>query len=413
MSSRTEPGSTSLVLPRPTGVAAGDVLVAALSMTGNPSITVPSGWTLVQNQVSGSSLPPGRVRPGGRREREPAPTPGPSPPPQPWRASSPPTAASIRPSRSTSPAAASMRPPARSWRRLSRPARASLLVGFFGILTNATIAPPPGMLEQAEVATSGKNKLAIEAADQVLTGTGPTGTRTATADKAAVNVGQSIVLRPAGAAPAARRRGADSPDERRRHRGLADPGRPDLDGVLGQRRASITTTSSATAEPARSGRARSRASATRRPPDTTYSYTVVAVDAAGNASAARTSNSVTTPPTPPPPAPRSPSARPPTPPTRRARPSSSPGPPGRRPGDVLVASIDVLGAVTITPPAGWQESGSTSTGRPSPRRPTCASSEPASRDLSLDLLGACTASGGIHAYSGVDTTAPIAAAAGR
>ena len=233
-SSAHNTGSTSLVLPRPAGVATGDVLVAALSIAGNPSITAPAGWSLVQNHVSGSSLRQVVfVHVAGASEN----------PSYAWAFSSSVTAAGIVDAYSgVDPAqpvdVAAGRVNTASTAIVAPSVTTStgvLLIGFFGTLTNAVIAPPPGMLEQAETVTSGKNKVALESADQVLGASGPTGTRTATADKAAVNIGQSVVLRPLGAAAPPDGEAPVSPDQRRRHGHLIDPGRPDLDGVLGQR----------------------------------------------------------------------------------------------------------------------------------------------------------------------------------
>jgi hypothetical protein len=54
------------------------------------------------------------------------------------------------------------------------------------------------MHERGEDAvTSGSAKVASEAADELLTGGGSTGDRTAKASKAAVSIGQLIVLLPA------------------------------------------------------------------------------------------------------------------------------------------------------------------------------------------------------------------------
>jgi hypothetical protein len=72
-----------------------------------------------------------------------------------------------------------------------------MLVGFFGTATNATFTPPNGMAERGDVAASGAVKVASEAADLRLTATGSTGTRTATATRAAASIGQLVLLRPA------------------------------------------------------------------------------------------------------------------------------------------------------------------------------------------------------------------------
>ena len=90
-------------------------------------------------------------------------------------------------------------------------------------------------------------------------------------------------------------------------------------------------------------------------PETAYTYTVVAVDAIGNASVpSAASNEVTTPATPPPP--------PPVPVEFRSASYAAnkgvttlklPRPTGLVAGDFLLASIDVIGTPTVTAPAGW------------------------------------------------------------
>jgi hypothetical protein len=73
----------------------------------------------------------------------------------------------------------------------------SMLLGFFGIATNATFTPPSGMTERGDVAvTSGSVKVASEATDRLLSAAEPSA-RTATATKAAISIGQLVVLRPA------------------------------------------------------------------------------------------------------------------------------------------------------------------------------------------------------------------------
>jgi hypothetical protein len=77
-------------------------------------------------------------------------------------------------------------------------AAGQLLVGFFGIATNATIQPPPAMFERGEAIASGKTKVAVEVSDDLLDETAPTGARIAVASKGATNAGQVLVLAPAG-----------------------------------------------------------------------------------------------------------------------------------------------------------------------------------------------------------------------
>ena len=73
-----------------------------------------------------------------------------------------------------------------------------MLVGLFGAKGPVTITPPAGMTERAErsLNISGE-KVSDEAADSVLSASGSTGNRVATASAAAYNIGQLVALRPA------------------------------------------------------------------------------------------------------------------------------------------------------------------------------------------------------------------------
>jgi hypothetical protein len=55
-SADTGTGASTLTLARPTGIASGDVLVATLAVAATGTVTAPSGWTVVQNITSGTTL---------------------------------------------------------------------------------------------------------------------------------------------------------------------------------------------------------------------------------------------------------------------------------------------------------------------------------------------------------------------
>jgi hypothetical protein len=55
-SADTGTGASTLTLAPPTGIAAGDVLVATLAIAGTGTVTAPSGWTAVQNITSGTAM---------------------------------------------------------------------------------------------------------------------------------------------------------------------------------------------------------------------------------------------------------------------------------------------------------------------------------------------------------------------
>ena len=52
----TNTGTTSLVLAKPTGTTTNDVLVAAVTVRGTPTITPPLGWTAVRTDTRGTAL---------------------------------------------------------------------------------------------------------------------------------------------------------------------------------------------------------------------------------------------------------------------------------------------------------------------------------------------------------------------
>ena len=72
----------------------------------------------------------------------------------------------------------------------------SRLVSLVGVAGTATVSPPAGMTERAEIAGgTGSTKTVSEASDASV-GAGATGDKTATASRAAPAVAQLIVLRP-------------------------------------------------------------------------------------------------------------------------------------------------------------------------------------------------------------------------
>ena len=90
------------------------------------------------------------------------------------------------------------------------------------------------MIEQFEILTTGKAKVALESADRFVTPRAPRARsrRPPTSRRSA-----SASPSPFDPSRRARRYGGSvGPDERRRHTGLADPCRPDLERVVGQRR---------------------------------------------------------------------------------------------------------------------------------------------------------------------------------
>jgi len=190
--------STTLTIATPSGAVEGDVMVAAVNIGSGGTITAPAGWDQVRVEANGSSLRQAVfVRVVGASE----------PPTYTWTFASSVVASGVivaydgvdttlplvdasggqSNGRSTSIAAPSV----------TASVPGALLIGFFGMPTNAEIAPPAGMIEQAETRVNGKKKISIEASDDALVAAGATGARTALANKPAVSIGQVVVLRPA------------------------------------------------------------------------------------------------------------------------------------------------------------------------------------------------------------------------
>jgi VCBS repeat-containing protein len=192
-------GTSSLVLPRPAGTLANDVLVAAVIVRARPTVTPPAGWNLVRRDERGSQFSQVLyVHVAGGSE----------PASYTWTFSAAETAVGTlaaysgvdtsQPveghggqanSASTSIVAAP----------LSTGVPNTRLVGFFGIAGNRSVSSPASMLERQEVVTAAgtSSRLTMELADQTLAGTGSSGTRTATSSSSAANIGQLIALRPA------------------------------------------------------------------------------------------------------------------------------------------------------------------------------------------------------------------------
>jgi fibronectin type 3 domain-containing protein len=191
--------TTSLAITTPAGVRSGDIMIAVITVRGAPAITAPSGWTLIRTDASGTALEQATYF------RVVDATPAAS---YAWTlATASPVSGAIVAYSGVDVSGSPVRPVDAAGGRVtsstsSTSVAGDLLVGVFGSATNPTFTPPNGMVEQGEIATtSGTKKVAIEVADQVPVGAGSTGTRTATASKSAVVIGQLIALRPIGTAP--------------------------------------------------------------------------------------------------------------------------------------------------------------------------------------------------------------------
>jgi hypothetical protein len=196
--SATTPSSSSLRIPRPVGLAPGDVLVAVVDVRGGDRAAAPAGWELLRSDALAGAIRQSVfvlvVPDGGRWSAR-------------WRLGSPSAVAGIiaayRGVDAVDPVeVVGGRTRWDSDRILTPSVRPSttgtLLVAFFGIKSGARIHPPAGMLEQAEARiTQRSRRLATGVADEVLDTLSPSGRRIAVAEAAAANVGQVLLLRPA------------------------------------------------------------------------------------------------------------------------------------------------------------------------------------------------------------------------
>jgi hypothetical protein len=190
--------SATLSIARPAGITSGDVLVASIAARGSAPISAPAGWVVVENRVSGTTLRTvAFLKVAGASE----------PTGYTFTLSAGNGAAGVIASyagvNTSSPLAAANGSPNAASSAIAAPSISttspnSLLVGVFATATGATVSPPAGMVEAVEsLFKSGPRKVAIELSDQVIAAAASTGPRTASASKAAVNIGLVLALSPA------------------------------------------------------------------------------------------------------------------------------------------------------------------------------------------------------------------------
>jgi hypothetical protein len=195
-------GATTLALGRPSGIQAGDVLVASLdlhfSTASAPAITPPTGWQLALTETASGGLVKATYWHVAAASEPTSYT---------WKFSAASAASGIVLAYTgvdpTTPIDASAGQANAKGTRITAPSvtasvAGSMLVALFGSSTSTTFTPPTGMAERGDVAvSSGTLKSSSEACDAVLAAAGATGTRTAVAAKSATAIGQLVVLRPA------------------------------------------------------------------------------------------------------------------------------------------------------------------------------------------------------------------------
>ncbi|MFP5346714.1 MAG: hypothetical protein ACLGIA_06785 [Actinomycetes bacterium] len=192
-------GSTSVVVSRPAGVAAGNVMVAGLTVRGTPTVTAPSGWTLVRNDVNGTAIRQAvYVRVAGASE----------PTSYTWGLSQSKAAvgqilgyAGVSTSNPVDVSGAQVRS---SSTNITSPsvtttAAGALVLRLNGITKATTVTPPSQNTERADVATTGASSpVTGESADRSQAAAGATGAATAVAGGSGSSIGQTVALRPAG-----------------------------------------------------------------------------------------------------------------------------------------------------------------------------------------------------------------------
>ena len=422
-SSAQNGASTSVVIPKPASLQPNDILIATVTIRGAPTITPPSGWTVIRTDTNGTALKQAtyfHVVIGGE---------GPNfswtlsssfaasagivaysgvdvsgTPPRPIDASN----------GATSATSTSIVAPA-----VTTTAAGDLLIGAFSAATNATFTPASGMAEKVEVASkSGQSKGSTEIADEILGAAGATGTRTSLIDKSAVGIGQLIALRPTGTTPAPDNENPTQPTNlvataTSSEVGLTWTASTDnvrVDHYVVRRATVVGGVAGAFSEiatPTVASYTDGDVAAS-----TTYRYEVLAVDPTGNTSTPSDPADATTP-APPPPAGI----------TLRAAAQAAnkgaatlvlPRPSGSQSNDVLVASIDVRGTPSITAPSGWTLVSPVTTGTDLTKATYwrfVGANPPASYTWSFSVSSA--ASGVVLAYSGVDQAQPVEASSSQ
>ena len=404
-SSANNGGKTaSLALPRPAGVIAGDVLVAVVDVRSTPAITPPQGWSLIRVENGGSALRQAvYVRVATANE----------PAGYGWAFSTAQSAAgavlAYAGVNTESPVDASSGAGSSGSSSIVAPSLTTTstdaaVVGLFGAASNATITAPTGLSLQAAAAVGGKDKLGTAAADSLQPLAGPSGSRTATIPSAAANVGQLVALRPANVIAAPDTQAPSTPAAVTAT--AVSSTQIDLTWTPATDNVGVARYEVFSGAESVGYTGVARFSATGLTPATAYTFTVVAEDAAGNRSPASEPAAATTL------EPAAPSAA-----FRAASSAANKGtntlvlsrPGAVRPGDVLLASIDVAGTVTLTPPTGWAQVTRTTAGTALTKATfvrVAATGDAASYTWTLSAARAAT--GVLVAYSGVDSSAPIA-----
>jgi MSHA biogenesis protein MshQ len=196
-----ESSSGTLTIAVPANVRAGDVMVAVVNIRSNAAVTAPGAWTLIRNDLStGNNM---------RQVLYYRVITGAEPANYSWTYTSTRAVGAIVAYRGvdlTTPLVANVGQANNSSTSITAPTvntgvANTMLVSFFGTRDTTTINGPAGMTERAQD-DSGGTGVTILVEDEFRATAGLTGTRVATAGIGAVNIGQSVVLRPRATVPA-------------------------------------------------------------------------------------------------------------------------------------------------------------------------------------------------------------------
>ncbi|MEY2569013.1 MAG: hypothetical protein QOE35_3542 [Actinomycetota bacterium] len=200
-------GASSLALQTPTGVAAGDVMIAQVAAGGgsNTTITAPAGWTAVDTKNNGTKVNE-MVAWKVATASEPATSA--------WTLTGTPEASGgvvaysgvdgTAPVDVFSDTKSASSGTSHIASTVVTPRSNDQLLSFFALKTGTSLTPPTGMTERWDAASTGgtvANQITALATDQAVAAPGDTGTRTATSAAAADSAMVTVALKPA--APAA------------------------------------------------------------------------------------------------------------------------------------------------------------------------------------------------------------------
>lgn len=189
--------ASTLVLSRPSGTLAGDVLLASVDVRGRPAISAPAGWRLLSTTDNGTTV---RKATFYRTAT--------SSDPASWTwtlskaAGASGTVVAHGGVSTTSPVQATA-VQANGWSKTvtapSTSGAPGVVVAFFGTSRETALTAPSGVVERAEARTSaGQYRVTSMAGTFSLASTGTTGSRAATALHDGTSLGQLVLLRAAG-----------------------------------------------------------------------------------------------------------------------------------------------------------------------------------------------------------------------